>query len=315
PNGGGTNFSLAQPGSLSAAHDLVHTMTTNMTGDIVVTLLGGTYPLTSSFQMRENTTNHDSGANGFNVIYENYPGQTPIISGGMTVTNWSLSDPTKNIWSTYVGTGVNSRQLYVNGLRAIRARGPINPSGFITNTTGTGFWTTNTVMQNWANQTNIEIVCRNGWKQLRCPIQSISGTNIVMQQPGWTNTFTSPIPGKPWNGNGHRSLVSVSWVENAYELLNSAGMWYLNEATGYLYYIPRPGENLTNGTIVVLPTVEKLVDAQGGGYTTPIHNIIFSGIAFEYGTWLLPSTSAGYADNQTSILWPAQTGALKTLGN
>lgn len=311
PSGSGTNFSLAQPGTLSAARDLARTMATNMTGDIVVTLLDGTYQLTNSLQL----TNADSGIGGFNVIYKNYPGQTPIISGGMLVTNWVLSDPTKNIWSAYVGTGVNSRQLYVNGLRAIRARGPINPSGFITNNVGTGFWTTNTDMQNWANQTNIEIVCRNGWKQLRCPVQSISGTNIVMQQPGWTNTFTSPIPGKPWNGNGHRSLVSVSWVENAYELMASAGMWYLNEATGYLYYIPRPGENLTNGAVVVLPTVEKLIDAQGGSYTTPIHNIIFSGIAFEYGTWLLPSTSAGYADNQTSILWPGQTGALKTLAN
>jgi hypothetical protein len=309
PNGSGNSFSIAQPGNLFGVRDYIRTINTNMTGDIVVYLRGGTYQLTNSFQL----TNADSGNDGFNIIYENYPGETPVISGGMLVTNWSLVDSGKNIWSAYVGTGINSRQLYVNGLRAIRARGPINPSGFITNSTG--FFTTNTDMQNWANQTNIEIVCRNGWKQLRCPVQSINGTNIIMQQPGWTNTFTSPIPGRPWNGNGHRSLVSVSWVENAYELLDSAGMWYLNEATGYLYYIPRPGENLTNGSVVVLPTVEKLIDAEGANYSTPLQNLIFSGITFEYGTWLLPSTSAGYADNQTGILWPGQTGALKTLAN
>jgi hypothetical protein len=313
PDGAGTNFSAGQPGNLVAARDAIRALSTNMTGDIVVYLRGGTYSLTNSFQLREDAVTHDSGTGGFNIIYENYPGETPVLSGAMAVTNWSLSDAGKNIWSAYVGN-VNSRQLYVNGVRAIRARGPINPSGFVTNTAGTGFWTTNTAMQSWGNQTNIEIVCRNSWKQLRCPIGSISGTNIVMQTPGWTYSGNSPTPGPPWNGNGHRSLVSVTWVENAYELLAGPGMWYLNQATGYLYYIPRPGEDMTRA-VVMLPVVEKLVGASGGDSATPIHNVVFSGITFEYGTWLLPSTSLGYTDNQTSILWPGPTGALKTLGN
>lgn len=124
PSGSGADFSLAQPGNLFDAQSYIRTLDTNMTGDIVVYLLGGTYQLTNSFQLQENSTNHDSGTGGFNIIYENYPGQTPIISGGMVVTNWSLFDPVTNIWSAFVGTGVNSRQLYVNGLRAIRARGP-----------------------------------------------------------------------------------------------------------------------------------------------------------------------------------------------
>jgi len=54
-------------------------------------------------------------------------------------------------------------------------------------------------------------------------------------------------------------------------------MWYLNRATGYLYYIPRAGENLATATIV-LPLAERLIDASGGSLTTPIHNIIFSGL-------------------------------------
>lgn len=313
PNGTGTNFSAAQPGNLFAARDAVRSLNGSMTNDIVVYLYGGTYSLTDSFQLQENTTTHDSGTGGFNIIYQAYPGQVPILSGGMTVTNWSLVDAGKNIWSAYVGTNVNSRQLYVNGIRAIRARGPINPSGFVTNTTGTGFWTTNTAMQSWANQTNIEIVCRNAWKHLRCPIASIVGTNITMQTPGWTYSGNAPTPGRPWNGNGHRSLISVSWVENAYELLASPGMWYLNQATGYLYYIPRPGEDLTSA-VVTLPVVEKLIDASGSS-DAPIHNLVFSGITFAYATWLLPSTSLGYPDNQAGILWPGATGALKTTGN
>ena len=287
-------------------------MSASMTGNIVVYLYGGMYQLTNSFQLQENATSHDSGTGGYNVIYEAYPRQIPIISGGIVVTNWSLFNAGSNIWSAFVGLGVNSRQLYVNGLRAIRARSALGPSGFTV--TSTGFTTANTAMQSWGNRTYIEIVQRNDWKQLRCPVASISGTSIVMQTPGWTYTGTSPTPGRPWNGDGVVSLNGVTWVENAYELLTSPGMWYLNRATGYLYYVPRPGENMTNAAIV-LPVVEKLIDAEGGSLATPIHNIVISGITFEYATWLLPSTSAGYADNQTSIMWPGPTGALKTLGN
>jgi len=283
----------------------------------VVYLLGGTYQLTNSFQLSENATNHDSGTGGHNVIYQNAPGQTPVISGGMVVTNWALYNPATNIWRAYVGTGVNSRQLYVNGVRAIRARSAINPSGFLLDTTtGLGFWTTNTAMQNWRNLTNIEIATRQNWKMLRCPIASITGTNIVMQQPGWSVIGTTPNPGHPWNGAGSVSMKSVSWVENVYELMASSGMWYLDQASGWLYYIPRPGENLTNGAVVVLPVLEKLIDAQGAAWATPLHNVVLSGLTFQYATWLLPSTSIGYADNQTSVMWSgAGLPPVKTLGN
>ena len=312
PDGSGSNFSETQPGNLYAARNYIRTIDADMSGDIVVYLYGGVYHLTNSFQLQENATNHDSGTGGFDIIYEAYPGSVPIISGGTVVTNWSLSNAASNIWRAYVGMNVNSRQLYVNGVHAIRARGPLNPGGFTL--TSTGFATINAVMQNWGNITNIELVQRNDWKQLRCPIASINGTNIIMQTPAWNYIAPTPTPGPPWNGGGVISMTGVTWVENAYELLTSPGMWYLNQTTGYLYYIPRPGENLTNGS-VDLPVLEKLIDAQGGSPATPIHNIIFSGVTFEYGTWLLPSTSAGYADNQAGILWSGPTNSIKTMGN
>ena len=122
PGGSGTSFSQTQPGNLFAARDLIRTMSPSMTGNVVVYLYGGTYQLTNSFQLQENTKTHDSGTGGYNIVYEGYPGQIPIISGGIVVTNWSLFNASSNIWSAFVGIGVNSRQLYVNGVRAMRAR-------------------------------------------------------------------------------------------------------------------------------------------------------------------------------------------------
>ena len=49
---GGTSFTLAQPGSLEGARDYVRAMGANLTNDIVIRLLGGTYQFTNSFQLR-----------------------------------------------------------------------------------------------------------------------------------------------------------------------------------------------------------------------------------------------------------------------
>ena len=287
PNGSGTNFSQALPGGLLAAQNQIRALSTNMTGDLVVCLYGGIYQLTNGFKLREDATNHDSGTGGCNILYKAYPGSVPVLSGGITVTNWSLYNSATNIWRTYVGTNINSRQLYVNGVRAIRARGPQNPSGFTS--TASGFTTTDTSMQSWGNVTNIELMYRSTWKQLRCPIASIASTTITMQNPGWNLVINPPVPGVPWAGGGvgctgSPRLNSVTWVENAYELLTNPGMWYLNRATGYLYYIPRAGENLATATIV-LPLAEKLIPTALVFNAESIVDLFFlDGLERDFGT-------------------------------
>ena len=240
PTGSGSTCSLAAPCSLTGAQAKVQTLNANMTGDIIVNLRGGTYTLTSSFILRETPTLHDSGTNGYNVTYQAYPGETPVFSGGTTITGWSLYNSTKKIYRASVGTSLQTLQLYVNGVRANVTKSAKNPAGFTKTTTG---WTT-------------------------------------------TNTAgTSPNPGHPYNGQGLVQMNTVTYVENAYELLQNAGDWYLDRSGGYIYYIPRSGENMSTAQVVA-PTVEKLIDGSGTSLTEPLHNITFSGITFEYGTWL-----------------------------
>src|SRR4051812_8792884 len=61
------------------------------------------------------------------------PGARPSISGGIRVEGWRLHDETLNIYKTNVGVH-RSRQLYVNGRRATRARTTMSggnlPAGF-----------------------------------------------------------------------------------------------------------------------------------------------------------------------------------------
>jgi uncharacterized membrane protein len=69
--------SLSQPfRTLSKARDVVRTVNSAMTGDIVVYLRGGTYPLTSTLSFGA----ADSGTKGFYVKYLNYAGETPLLT-------------------------------------------------------------------------------------------------------------------------------------------------------------------------------------------------------------------------------------------
>ena len=69
-----------------------------MQNDIVVYLRGGTYALTNTLTF----TPVDSGNNGHKVSYRAYESESPVISGGKSITGWTLHDGSKNIWQASV---------------------------------------------------------------------------------------------------------------------------------------------------------------------------------------------------------------------
>lgn len=121
PSGSDSNpGTFAQPfATLGKARDEVRAINSDMTGDIYVYLRGGTYTLSDTFELDSS----DSGTNGYNIIYKNYADEKPIISGGASITGWSLHDSAKTIYKATVPTSFETRQLYVNGVRAVRAKG------------------------------------------------------------------------------------------------------------------------------------------------------------------------------------------------
>ena len=165
-----------------------------------------------------------------------------------------------------VGTEAKTRELYVNNQPAIRARNDQGLPDVVK--TETGYTTTDTSMQNWRNPSAIEIVGRHYWKLFRCGIQSIKDTTITIQQPCWNRSQL----------NKDISLDNPSWLENAYELLDSPGEWYLDNRSGWLYYLPRPNEDMSTAT-VVLPRLETLIQGLGTP-EAPIHHIKFEGLMF-----------------------------------
>ena len=90
-----------------------------------------------------------------------------------------------------------------------------------------------------------------------------------------------------------------SYIENALELLDEPGEWYLDRAANTVYYKPLPGQDMTQ-VRVVAPAVEKLVELRGT-LDQPVKNIHFVGITFAEAGWLLPS-EIGLVDVQANFL-------------
>ena len=297
PTGSGTACSLATPCSLAGARDKVRTLNSSMSGDIVVSLRGGTYQLSTTFALDQS----DSGNNGFQVVYQAYSGETPTVSGGQTVTNWSQVNGT-SIWQATVGTSVQTRQLYVNRIRATRAARGSGIPGSVTKT-ATGYTTTDTSLQSWSNPSDIEFVytgsgsAGSDWTESRCGVAGITGdanaTTITMDEPCWTDATVTKCCGQ--------NVSFPNGIENTFQLLDQPGEWYLNRGNGTLYYIPRSGEIMTSATVVI-PTVETLVSGTGIP-GNPIHNVQFKGITFAYATWLAPSTGLGFVELQANWLY------------
>ena len=138
-------------------------------GGVRVLLLGGTYRLTRPLVLDW----RDSGRDGRSVFWSAAPGAHPLISGAIRVRGWRLHDAKHHIYEARVPIGTSTRQLYVDGRRAVRAHGAANPPGFIR--TASGFEAPTDAMDHWRNPRGIEAVTFAQWKMMRCPVASIRG--------------------------------------------------------------------------------------------------------------------------------------------
>jgi hypothetical protein len=246
PNGHGAICSAQVPCSLQTAQLRVRAATRLTGADIGVELSAGIYRLDRTLAF--DSAKGDGGQNGFTVTYEAAPGAHPVLSGGVQVTGWhQIAD---GVWAAKMPLGVQARQLYVDGVRSLRASGP-NPSSFVR--TATGYTTSDTTLASWKNISDIEFVYNVGWTQIRCGVASVSGETVTMDEPCFSNSTQ-----KQYGVNADLP----SYTENAKELLNDPGEWYLDISAQIIYYIPREGQNLNTADVEV-PRLETLVSGTG----------------------------------------------------
>lgn len=287
---------LAHPvRTLAKARDKVRALNSSMLADITVYLRGGTYPLADTVTF----SNSDSGKNGFYVKYMAYPGERPLLTGGVPITGWKLSDASKNIYAASAGT-VPFRQIYVNGVKAIRARSPnLGSNGEPSFNQASGwdssahtFQVPSSSVSSWKNLTKVEMHLMVLWSDniLRLASVTTAGNtaSVKIQSP------EDMIFGRP-NPAFYPSQLRF-YFENAYEFLDQAGEWYLDETANVLYYKPRAGENLTTATVIA-PMVETLVRVKGTSTSDQASYLWFQGLTFAHSTYLR-ATQFGFIDAQ-----------------
>ncbi|MEU0029712.1 right-handed parallel beta-helix repeat-containing protein [Streptomyces sp. NPDC006335] len=303
PSGSGTACSASRPCSLTQAKTTVRAINHSMKADITVELADGVHRLSAPLTF----TSADSGTGGHTVTWKAAPFAHPVISGAKKVTGWTVQDSTKNIWKASVGKGIDTRQLFVDGLLATRARTAVPRSSLTPTTTGYTFTSSSlSNLNSLADPGRVEVEGADSFTNRYSPVAGISNNVITMEQPAWNNntfgydTITSPYQDTAFS------------LENAYEFLDTAGEWNLDPTTGTLYYKPLPGQTMSSAD-VELPRLESLLDI-GGTYAKPAHDLAFSGIQFSHTSWLQPSGPQGYASQQTGAFihgsWDRPSDAL-----
>lgn len=303
PNAAGTDGPL---GSLNGARDALRRARSADRGKPLparVQIQGGTYWMSGPFVLEP----ADSGSADSPVIYEAAPGQRPVFSGGRQLSGlvqrgarWEIALPEVKAGQWYF------RQLFVNGQRRQRARSP-----------NTGYWRVADLLpgpkqgqakpvlhdrfvfspgdlQPGTHLRDASITLMHSWETSIHPLKSVDPATHTVQ-------FTAPL--KEWWGLGYWEKNQRYFVENAPELLDAPGEWYLDRQTGVLSYLPMPGEQIAPAEIVA-PALQELVrfagDAGNGRF---VEHVTLRGLSFHHADWELAPN--GNSSTQAAVEVPA----------
>ncbi len=319
------------PGSLDApfatlarARDAVCALKNQQGGalkqPVTILLRGGTYWLAEPVEFAP----RDSGTEACPITYAAYPGETPLLSGGVPIAKWrqdevgvylaSLPEVKSGKWAF--------RQLFVQtpGQAHFERRyRPCKGAFVIAGLTDAPARKTSSRhtqsqdefrfasgdLEKWANLDDVEVVALHDWTASRLRIRELDMASHIVRFTGFPIYRIGH-----WFKNGRNPY----YAENVKEAGLKPGEWYLDRPTGTLSYRPLPGEEMAK-LLVVAPRTEQLIRLVGRGeQAVPIDesdprmvvqppqyvaHIVFRGLAFAHTNWPLPPT--GYSSRQGMI--------------
>jgi len=277
--------------TIEAARDLASNYAKDMENDISI-LLRGKFKLSDTLTF----TSENSGQNGFRFVYTSWGSEKPVITMADEYTDFKLHDESKNIWKVYVGEGKNTRQAYFNDVRGVRAR----TNGYLKNAEykeKSYYLCDNEELLTLKYPTEVDMVFHINWCNPRYLIGSIEKTEEgrVKITP---NEYFVKNHARIDTAGAKRQDSTPGYLENAYEFLNEAGEWYMNSHDGFMYYIPRKGEDMSAMTLK-FPAGEETIVADGTA-DAPVSNLTFDNICFEGTTWMYVDENGGLHDCQNA---------------
>lgn len=239
-------------------------------------------------------SNEDAGAAADRPVVYAAVGGDVVLSGGRRIDGWRQE---AGQWVAKVRLDARSpafRDLWVNGRRAVRARTP-NEGYFRVASAGpdnrTSFSAVEGEFVALAEPRAAEVALLHDWSMSRVRLDAIEPATR-------TYRVNAPIGGEAAqfaiaNFEPHPRY----FIENAPELLDAPGEWYLDEAAGLLHYFPRADEQL-DAVEAIAPRLQRLLEVRGQGELSAQH-LLFEGITFSHSRFEIPPY--GYAGIQSNV--------------
>ncbi len=278
-----------------------------LNANIEVQIREGTYRLEQTLAL----TAADSGTVEHSITWRNYPGETVVLSGGKAIAaQWK---PHKgNTWMCRLQDGDGNpprfRDLYVDGVRKLRARWPNvetkvlpwerdeadhhlhpdNPDLLVVKELSDDKKTlglNRTIPGDLTGQ-NAEVVHFKYWSTNRVSVIGADGKSITTKDPvGMQGAWYTEL-----------IVKDRMFLENADAFIDRPGEWTLR-ADGTLFYMSEAAQKPDKKEFIV-PGLRELVTLYGRS-DEPIENVHFSGLHFEHTHWQLPPR--GYAPVQATF--------------
>jgi hypothetical protein len=297
--------------TLDAAQGAIRTLRNSNSARSIKVILGeGTWFLTQPLVF----TQPDGGAGKTSVTWEGHPSGKTIISGGQLIDGFR--DAGLGMWWANIDSSLYFEQLYVDGVRATRARIPnksdslprifldrsrwvYNPDSSIRNITVTirdrGY------LKDLITSGDFEMVIFKDWTISRFRASGLQSdpAEIFLKPPFalFEGSYNSIFAGSANHYSCH--------LEGDPAFLDEAGEWALDKEANRLYYKPLAGQ-VPESTIITAARSEKLI-VLNGTRENPIENLEFKNISFQHAAYILPPYSHDGA--QACFYYPGQTGS------
>ncbi len=238
-------------------------------------------------------TPQDSGP----VTYKAYPGEVPVIDGGITITDWKETTVNgRTVWVSDIAWLLEKKPsiktLYCNDRTCTRARLPKKGYYYIDKIPqnlvrkhdtihngmfdGTNyFYYKNNDIAQWKNLQDIEIIALHTWMEERMPVDWVDEKSRLVKST-------------------RRSALALSkgdryYVENVFEALSEPGEWYLDRASAQLYYIPMEDETITECEITAGLAYQLIKIIGDPEHNRNVSFLTFDGLHFEHTDWQQPT--------------------------
>ncbi len=265
PAPGGSDGPFA---TLAGARDAVRERLPGTERDITVMLRGGRYYHAETVHFGP----EDSGTDNARVIYAAYPGEMPVLVGGVRIDGWE--DAGGGMFRAVNPPDHEFYQLFADSKRVKYARQP--NSGYLLSADSEvddpqvqfPFRDGDIPRDAAADGLRVHVWAGADWFTATVPVTAIDhGRNII--------TLENPTHVANINWRNNRRY----YLEGARAFLDSPNEFWRDPETGDLLYIP--GDGAISGSEIVAPTVTRIVELCGESPDEPVKNIEFHGIGFD----------------------------------